>query len=115
MNVPRLPTLRLLSSSAAVAISGALRLHIAFLFSGIEPKIMVYLAGGLIIYATYTLDRTFSSNEDEINRKEHQEVIDDAVPAASCMHRWCIFDEHHKNRAGDHILQPDCRDDLHFL
>lgn len=31
---------------------------------------MVYLAGGLIIYATYTLDRTFSSDEDEINRKE---------------------------------------------
>ncbi|MDW7727638.1 MAG: hypothetical protein SCH70_11125 [Candidatus Methanoperedens sp.] len=31
-------TLRLLNSSTLVAFSGALRLHIAFLFAGIEPK-----------------------------------------------------------------------------
>jgi 4-hydroxybenzoate polyprenyltransferase len=64
------PTIRLLNSSTLVAISGALRLHIAFLFAGIEPKLMVYLAGGLVIYATYTLDRALDSEEDTINRSE---------------------------------------------
>jgi 4-hydroxybenzoate polyprenyltransferase len=31
---------------------------------------MVYLAGGLVIYATYTLDRALDSEEDTINRSE---------------------------------------------
>ncbi|TFH46575.1 MAG: prenyltransferase [ANME-2 cluster archaeon] len=64
------PTLRLLNSSTPVAISGFLRLHVAFLFAGIEPKIMIYLGGGLIIYATYTLDRSLDCEEDTINRSE---------------------------------------------
>ncbi len=70
MNFLYSPTLRLLNSSTLIAISGALRLHIAFLFAGIEPRIMVYLAGGLIIYATYTLDRALDCEEDAINRSE---------------------------------------------
>lgn len=70
MNFLNSPTLRLLNSSTVVAISGALRLHIAFLFAGIEPKILVYLALGLIIYATYTLDRSLDCKEDAINKKE---------------------------------------------
>lgn len=70
MNFLNSPTLRLLNSSTVVAISGALRLHIAFLFAGIEPKIMVYLALGLIIYATYTLDRSLDCKEDAINKSE---------------------------------------------
>jgi 4-hydroxybenzoate polyprenyltransferase len=70
VNLLNNPTIRLLNSSTLVAISGALRLHTAFLFAGIGPKLMVYLAGGLIIYATYTLDRALDSEEDTINRSE---------------------------------------------
>ena len=70
MNFHNSPTLRLLNSSTLIAFSGALRLHIAFLLAGIDPKIPVYLAGGLIIYSTYTLDRSLGSEEDTINRSE---------------------------------------------
>lgn len=70
MNLLNNPTIRLLNSSTLVAVSGALRLHIAFLLAGIEPKLMVYLAGGLVIYATYTLDRALDCEEDTINRSE---------------------------------------------
>lgn len=65
-----LPTLRLLAASVLVALSGGLRLHIAFLFAGIPPKIPVYCAAGLIIYATYTIDRTMGSKEDAVNKSE---------------------------------------------
>jgi len=70
MNFHNSPTLNLLNSSTLIALSGALRLHIAFLLAGIDPKIPVYLAGGLIIYSTYTLDRSLGSEEDAINRSE---------------------------------------------
>lgn len=70
MNFLNSPTLRLLNSSTLIALSGALRLHIAFLLAGIDPKIPVYLAGGLIIYSTYTLDRSLGCGEDAINRSE---------------------------------------------
>ena len=70
MKFLNLPTLRLLNSSTLVAFSGALRLHIAFLFASIEPNIPVYLAMGLVIYSTYTLDRALDSEEDAINRSE---------------------------------------------
>jgi 4-hydroxybenzoate polyprenyltransferase len=53
-----------------VAISGALRLHVAFLLSGISPRIFEYMAFALIVYATYTLDRTLECKEDSINRTE---------------------------------------------
>ena len=64
------PTLQLLNSSTVVAISGALRLHVAFLFAGIRPILSDYLAFSFIVYATYTLDRTISCQEDAINRRE---------------------------------------------
>lgn len=63
-------TLSLLTASIIVALSGVFKLHIAFLFLGIIPKIPVYLAGFLVIYATYTLDRALGCEEDKINRKE---------------------------------------------
>lgn len=64
------PTIRLLCASILVATSGVFRIHIAFLFLGIIPKIMIYFAGFLVIYATYTLDRALGCEEDRINRKE---------------------------------------------
>ncbi len=64
------PTLKLLSSSVLIAISGVFRLCIASLFLGISPGIFIYLAVFLIIYATYTFDRTLGSEEDKINKKE---------------------------------------------
>jgi 4-hydroxybenzoate polyprenyltransferase len=64
------PTMQLLNSSTVVAISGALRLHIAFLLGGIPPQIPEYFAFALIVYATYTLDRTLECKEDSINRSE---------------------------------------------
>jgi len=64
------PTLRLLNSSTVVAISGGLRLHIAFLLAGIAVSIPEYCAGALIIYSTYTLDRALECKEDQINKSE---------------------------------------------
>lgn len=64
------PTLRLLSSSVLIAMSGIFRLRIASLFLGISPGIFIYLAVFLVIYATYTFDRTLESKEDKINKKE---------------------------------------------
>ncbi|MGA2161667.1 MAG: UbiA family prenyltransferase [Methanoregula sp.] len=64
------PTLRLLNSSTVVAISGGLRLHIAFLLAGLAINIPVYCAGVLIIYSTYTLDRALECKEDLINKSE---------------------------------------------
>ena len=63
-------TLQLLNSSTVVAISGGFRLHIAFLLAGLSMNIPVYCAGTLIIYATYTLDRSLDCKEDAINRAE---------------------------------------------
>lgn len=63
-------TLRLLSSSLIVAVSGGFRLYIAFLLAGKEPNITLPLAAILIVYATYTLDRATKTREDEINRQE---------------------------------------------
>jgi 4-hydroxybenzoate polyprenyltransferase len=65
-----IPTINLLTTSVPVALSGVFRLHIAFLFLGIAPEILVYLAGFLVIYSTYTFDRALDSDEDKINRKE---------------------------------------------
>jgi 4-hydroxybenzoate polyprenyltransferase len=63
-------TLHLLKSSIVVALSGGFRLHIAFLLAGLPANIPVYCAGILVIYATYTLDRTHDCREDMINRAE---------------------------------------------
>lgn len=63
-------TLALLKSSILVAFSGALRIHLAFLLLHIQSSILTCIAGGLIIYTVYTLDRAFGSEEDTVNRKE---------------------------------------------
>jgi 4-hydroxybenzoate polyprenyltransferase len=61
------PTMQLLNSSTAVAFTGAVRLHIAFLLAGIAARIPIYCAFALIVYATYTLDRSMDCAEDTIN------------------------------------------------
>lgn len=63
-------TQELLKSSILVAFSGALRIHIAFLLLQIHSSIFTCIAGGLVIYSVYTLDRALGSEEDIINRKE---------------------------------------------
>lgn len=65
-----LPTISLLKSSVLVSISGALRIYIASLLLLAEVSILNCLAGGLIVYAVYTLDRALESTEDAINRSE---------------------------------------------
>jgi len=62
--------MRLLNSSTNVAISAGLRLHIAFLLAGIAVRIPEYCAFGLLMYATYTLDRALDCKEDAINKSE---------------------------------------------
>lgn len=73
-NVPeyreRNATLELLKSSILVAFSGALRIHLAFLLLQIHSNVFTCIAGGLVIYSVYTLDRALGSEEDTINRKE---------------------------------------------
>jgi 4-hydroxybenzoate polyprenyltransferase len=64
------PTFRLLTVSLPVAISGAFRLYIACLFLGVEGDVSLYIAFALLVYATYTLDRTLGCEEDRINRSE---------------------------------------------
>ncbi|AYK14913.1 MAG: UbiA family prenyltransferase [Methanosarcina flavescens] len=63
-------TLELLKSSILVAFSGALRIHIAFLLLQTDSSIFTCIAGGLVIYSVYTLDRGLGSEEDIVNRKE---------------------------------------------
>jgi 4-hydroxybenzoate polyprenyltransferase len=63
-------TLELLKSSILVAFSGALRIHLAFLLLHIQSSVLTCVAGGLIIYTVYTLDRAFESEEDAVNRTE---------------------------------------------
>lgn len=65
-----LPTINLLKSSVLVSFSGALRIHIAFLLLHIHSVFLNCLAGGLIIYSVYTLDRALDVEEDMVNRPE---------------------------------------------
>jgi 4-hydroxybenzoate polyprenyltransferase len=65
-----IPTINLLRSSVLVSFSGALRIHIAFLLMNISSVFLNCLAGGLIIYSVYTLDRAMDSEEDMANRPE---------------------------------------------
>ncbi len=64
------PPIQLLRASILVALSGVFRIYIASLFLGIAPSRWIYLAGFLVIYATYTLDRALGCEEDKINKKE---------------------------------------------
>lgn len=70
MNQRFYPTLHLLNSSTVVALSGFLRLHVAFLLAGLAARLSEYCAFALIVYATYTLDRALGCKEDAINRSE---------------------------------------------
>lgn len=63
-------TIGLLKSSVLVAFSGALRIHLAFILLHIQSSIHTCIAGGLIIYTVYTLDRALGSEEDTVNRTE---------------------------------------------
>jgi 4-hydroxybenzoate polyprenyltransferase len=70
MNKRWYPTFQLLNASTVVAISGVLRLHIAFLLAGLPVRIPEYCGFALIIYSTYTLDRSLDCTEDAINKSE---------------------------------------------
>jgi len=63
-------TLQLLGSSVLVSLSGALRIHLASLLLQADSNFFTIIAGFLIIYSVYTLDRTLDSEEDKINRTE---------------------------------------------
>lgn len=63
-------TFELLKSSVLVAFSGALRVHIAFILFHVQSSMLTCIAGGLVIYTVYTIDRTLESKEDATNRKE---------------------------------------------
>ncbi len=65
-----LATLNLLKSSVLVSISGALRIHIAFLLLQLNSMFLHCFAGGLIIYSVYTIDRAMDAEEDSVNRSE---------------------------------------------
>ncbi|WP_135610513.1 UbiA family prenyltransferase [Methanococcoides sp. AM1] len=64
------PTLHLLNSSTLVSISGALRIYLAFILLQMQFNILSCIAGGLVVYAVYTLDRALDSEEDTVNRSE---------------------------------------------
>lgn len=63
-------TINLLNSSTIVAISGGLRLCIAYLLAGKNIDTPMAIVMTLIVYSTYTLDRTVNCREDEVNRTE---------------------------------------------
>ncbi len=63
-------TLELLKSSVLVSFSGASRVYIASILLQTNPNLLTSLAGGLIIYSVYTLDRALDSKEDVVNREE---------------------------------------------
>ncbi|WP_406655905.1 UbiA family prenyltransferase [Methanolobus sp. ZRKC2] len=69
-NDRRIATLHLLKSSLLVSISGAFRIYIAFLLIQAEYIALHCVAGALIIYAVYTLDRAMDTEEDAVNRTE---------------------------------------------
>lgn len=63
-------TFNLLKSSVLVSMSGALRIYIAYLLIQTQHVILHCIAGGLIIYSVYTLDRAMDCEEDAVNRAE---------------------------------------------
>lgn len=63
-------TINLLKSSILVSLSGAFRIYLAALLLGTRVNLLTCLAGFLVIYSVYTLDRTLDSKEDLINREE---------------------------------------------
>jgi len=70
MSISQNPTLYLISSACIVGFSGGLRLYLAFLLAGLYPNVVLAVAAALIIYATYTLDRSLENKEDAVNLAE---------------------------------------------
>jgi len=79
------PTIHLLNSATLVGFSGGLRLYIAFLLAGLAPSFPLVVAASLIIYATYTLDRSLDNTEDEVNHGELAGACKAAGLAASAV------------------------------
>ncbi|MBN2111057.1 MAG: UbiA family prenyltransferase [Methanosarcinaceae archaeon] len=69
-NARLIATLHLLKSSLLVSISGAFRIYIAYLLIQTQCITSNCIAGALIIYAVYTLDRAMDAEEDAVNRAE---------------------------------------------
>lgn len=63
-------TIKLLSASLIVAISGGFKLYAAFLLLGAQPNLNLCFAFSLLVYSVYTLDRALKCKEDTINRRE---------------------------------------------
>jgi len=78
-------TFRLLNSASLVGFSGGLRFYLAFLLAGVAPNLLLVVAASLIIYATYTLDRSLDNKEDEVNHKEFMGASKTAGLAASAI------------------------------
>jgi 4-hydroxybenzoate polyprenyltransferase len=76
-------TVKLLSASIVVAVSGVFRIYIAFLLLGVKPEILICIAGGLVVYTVYTLDRTLESREDAVNRSEFTDARRDVALVVS--------------------------------
>ena len=76
-------TFKLLKSSVLVAFTGSLRIHLAFLLLQIQSSLLTCIAGGLVVYTVYTLDRTVGSKEDAINREELKDSRKEIGIAAS--------------------------------
>lgn len=66
--------LRLLGKSVVVSVSGGFKVYVAYLMLNVRPNVALCIASALIIYSVYTLDRTFKSREDEINRKREEGI-----------------------------------------
>ena len=82
-------TFKLLKSSVLVAFAGAFRIHLAFLLLQIQSSLLTCIAGGLVVYTVYTLDRTVGSEEDTINREELKDSRKE-IGLAACMLTFLI-------------------------
>ncbi|MFA4929086.1 MAG: UbiA family prenyltransferase [Patulibacter sp.] len=74
-----------MNSASLVGFSGGLRFYLAFLLAGVAPNLLLVVAASLIIYATYTLDRSLDNKEDEVNHKEFMGASKTAGLAASAI------------------------------
>ncbi len=63
-------TFKLLQSSILVSLSGAFRIYLASILLQTNSSLLICIAGFLIIYSVYVLDRSLDSQEDSINRAD---------------------------------------------
>jgi len=76
-------TVKLLQSSIMISLSGTFRIYLASLLLGSSVSLCLCLAGGLIIYSVYTLDRALGCKEDIVNRAELSNSCKDVGIVAS--------------------------------